>query len=133
MSTTKSIEGYSSVQRLFTEPQRLAMMARDRGCAFHDCDAPPGHCDAHHMTEFQQTGHTRVDDGALLCGTHHDSFEKQGWTGTMIDGVPHWTPPTWIDPDQVPRRNTRHDRATDTNRPDTHAPDNNAPDDPAPG
>ena len=128
MSITKSIEGYSSVQRLFTEPQRLAMMARDRGCAFHDCDAPPGHCDAHHMTDYQDTGRTCVDDGALLCGTHHDTFVQQGWTGTMIDGVPHWTAPTWLDPNQIRRRNTRHDRDTDTNRTDTNAPDDPAPD-----
>jgi hypothetical protein len=26
----------------------------------------------------------------------------------MLDGVPHWLPPAWQDPDQTPRRNTRH-------------------------
>jgi hypothetical protein len=32
-----------------------------------------------------------------------------GWTGKIIDGRPHWTPPAWMDPDQRPRRNTLHD------------------------
>jgi hypothetical protein len=29
----------------------------------------------------------------------------------MIDAIPHWIAPTWIDPDQVPTRNTAHDCA----------------------
>jgi hypothetical protein len=26
----------------------------------------------------------------------------------MINGHPHWIPPTWLDPTQTPRRNTAH-------------------------
>jgi hypothetical protein len=26
----------------------------------------------------------------------------------MIDGIPNWIPPPWIDPDRTPRRNTMH-------------------------
>jgi len=27
----------------------------------------------------------------------------------MINGIPHWIPPTWLDPSQTPQRNhTRH-------------------------
>jgi hypothetical protein len=27
----------------------------------------------------------------------------------MINGIPHWIPPTWLDPEQTPQRNhTRH-------------------------
>ena len=29
----------------------------------------------------------------------------------MIDGIPHWTAPTWIDPAHTPRRNRMHDPA----------------------
>jgi hypothetical protein len=32
-----------------------------------------------------------------------------GWHTIMIDGLPFWVPPTWLDPHQTPRRNTRHD------------------------
>jgi len=33
---------------------------------------------------------------------------KAGWTCQMIDKIPNWIPPPWIDPDQKPRRNTAH-------------------------
>ena len=35
--------------------------------------------------------------------------QKLGYHGLMINGVPHWLAPTWIDPEQVPRRNHAHD------------------------
>ena len=39
----------------------------------------------------------------------HREFERQGWTCHLNNGVPWWTPPTWIDPTRTPRRNhTRH-------------------------
>jgi hypothetical protein len=42
----------------------------------------------------------------LLCGHHHRTFERSGWTCQISDGLPHWTPPGWLDPHQTPRRNT---------------------------
>jgi NADH:ubiquinone oxidoreductase subunit D len=50
-----------------------------------------------------------IDDGALLCGYHHREFEKLGWSCLMLNGIPHYTPPHWLDPDQTPIRNTVHD------------------------
>jgi hypothetical protein len=29
----------------------------------------------------------------------------------MIDGVPHFVPPVWLDPERTPIRNTAHDIA----------------------
>jgi hypothetical protein len=99
---------YSTSQRLFSESQRLAMIARDRGCSFPGCDAPPAFTEAHHVTEYSITGTTTVADGCLLCGYHHREFERAGWRCRMLDGVPHWIAPAWLDPDQVPVRNTAH-------------------------
>jgi hypothetical protein len=31
-----------------------------------------------------------------------------GWDITMIDGMPWFIPPPWIDPDQKPRQHSRH-------------------------
>ena len=45
----------------------------------------------------------------LVCALHHRLFDKLGWTGTMIDGQPHWIPPRHLDPARTPRRNTMHD------------------------
>jgi hypothetical protein len=109
LSKTKRVEAYSSTQRLFTEQQRLALTARDKGCTFPGCDRPPGWCQAHHVIEYQAGGPTSVDNGTLLCGYHHRSFDQLGWTVDMRDGTPWWTPPRWIDPDQRPIRNTAHD------------------------
>jgi hypothetical protein len=90
----------------------LVLSARDRGCTFPGCDRPPGWCQAHHVIEYQNGGPTTVDNGALLCGYHHRTFETAGWSIAMLDGQAWWTPPTWIDPDQQPIRNTMHDRCT---------------------
>ena len=63
----------------------------------------------HHVREFANGGRTSVDNGALLCGYHHREFAALGWSCRMIDGVPHWTAPDWLDPTRTPRRNTTHD------------------------
>ena len=47
---------------------------------------------------------TTVDDGTLVCGHDHANFKAMGWKSVMLDGVPWWVPPDWIDPEQVPRR-----------------------------
>ena len=109
LSKTRGIEAYSSTQRLFTEQQRLAMAARDRGCSYPGCDSPASWAQAHHVTDFAETRRTSVDDGTLACTGNHHTFETMGWQSVMLDGRPHWVPPRWIDSEQVPRRNKLHD------------------------
>jgi hypothetical protein len=108
LGKTKNIEAYGDTHRIFTRNQRLAMTARDGGCSFPGCDVPPAWCQAHHVTDYAITRHTRVDDGTLLCGYHHREHPRIGWTCHMREGIPHWTPPRWIDPKQIPRRNRMH-------------------------
>ncbi len=107
-SKTKGITAYSSTQRIFTEQQRVALIARDLGCSFPGCDAPPAWCQTHHITEHRHSARTSVDDGTLLCGHHHRHFEQHDWHCIMTNGRPHWVPPAWIDPSRTPRLNTRH-------------------------
>lgn len=57
--------------RFHTEPQRLALMLRDQGCATVGCDWPPGMCHAHHPTPWSKGGGTSVENGILLCPRHH--------------------------------------------------------------
>jgi hypothetical protein len=110
LTQTREVTAYSHPQRIFTATQRLAMTARDLGCTFPHCDAPPGWTEAHHVTDYARTATTTsIDDGCLVCSFDHRERIKQGWTTTMINGTPHRTPPTWLDPDQQPRRNTRFD------------------------
>ncbi len=109
LTKTREITAYGDTHRIFTEGQRLAMIARDQGCSFPGCSVGPAWCQAHHITDYAITRRTSVDDGTLLCGYHHREHPTLGWTCHMIDGTPHWTPPAWIDPTQTPRRNRTHD------------------------
>jgi len=111
LGKTKQITEYGTIHRIFTEGQRLAMIARDQGCSFPGCTAPPAWCQSHHVTDFAITRRTSVDDGTLLCGFHHREHPGLGWTCQMTDGIPYWTAPTWIDPTQTPRRNRMHEPA----------------------
>ena len=108
-SKVGAIEGYSGTHRLFTPAQRLAMAARDGGCSVPGCTTPPAWCQAAHITGHATGGPTLVDNGTLLCGDHHRRLDTTGdWHCTMINGIPHWIPPPWIDPTQTPRRNHAH-------------------------
>jgi hypothetical protein len=95
-------------QRLVTAPIRNALIARDRGCAMPGCDRPPEWCEAHHIVFWAHHGETRVDNLVLLCSFHHTLVHNKAWIIQLIDGIPHFTAPRWIDPTQTPQRNTLH-------------------------
>ncbi len=95
-------------RRLFTPPQRIALAQRDGGCAFPGCDRPPGWCEAHHITPWARGGRTDLNDGVLLCGTHHRLVHGSGWEVRLAaDGLPEFVPPPHLDPGRRPRRNQR--------------------------
>ncbi len=58
-------------RRFHSEQQRIAMGLRDGGCTAAGCDAPPAFCHAHHDVPWSRGGATSVDNGRLLCPTHH--------------------------------------------------------------
>jgi hypothetical protein len=109
LSKTRGIVAYSDKHRLFSEQQRLAMFARDKGCSYWGCDSTFSWTQAHHVTDYKITRRTSVDDGALACTANHATFERMGWTSEMVGGFPHWVPPDWVDPEHRPRRNKLHD------------------------
>jgi len=84
-------------QRLFSGPQRKSLAARDGGCVWPDCTAPPGWCEAHHVTEWENGGTTDVDNGVLLCSAHHHLLHGSDFSMRMIDGMPHLLAPPWLD------------------------------------
>jgi hypothetical protein len=101
------ILNYGTTQRLASPKQTLALIARDQGCSFPGCTSPPEWTERHHVTPWREGGTTDLDNLCLLCDYHHDRIDTGGWRITMRDGLPWYTPPTWIDPDQNPRRNVR--------------------------
>jgi hypothetical protein len=47
LTKTREITAYGDTHRIFTEAQRLAMIARDQGCSFPGCSVGPAWCQAH--------------------------------------------------------------------------------------
>jgi hypothetical protein len=97
-------------KRIATRSQTLALIARDRGCSFPDCDRPPEYSQRHHIIAWHDGGPTNLDNLTLLCRAHHRRFEAEGWQCVMNDRLPCWIPPPWIDPDRKPRQNVRIQR-----------------------
>ncbi|SDO36975.1 protein of unknown function, partial [Nocardioides szechwanensis] len=58
-------------RRFHTKAQRIAMAARDQGCAAHGCERPTAACHAHHLIQWAKGGGTSVKGGVLLCPRHH--------------------------------------------------------------
>ncbi len=88
-------------ERLFTAPQRRALAVRDGGCVWPGCQAPPGWCEAHHVTEFTLGGRTDVENGVLLCSAHHHELHASEFEMRMIRGRPHLLAPGWLDPSRT--------------------------------
>ena len=66
--------------RLFTRAQRLALQERDGGCAFPGCGLGVGWSDAHHIRWWDRdAGPTDIDNGVMLCVSHHHRVHDQGW------------------------------------------------------
>jgi len=92
------------IERLFTEPQRRALAARDGGCIWPGCTMPPAWCEVAHLLAWILGGVTDLENGALMCPHHHRRFDNDGWSLRREDGVPYLIPPAWLDPAQTPRR-----------------------------
>jgi len=87
-------------ERCFSYQQRWALAARDGGCVWPQCTAPPSQCHAHHVVEWSNGGATDVDNGVLLCAAHHHMLHGSEFAMRMIDGLPHLRAPLWLDPAQ---------------------------------
>jgi len=76
--------------RTANREQRRALASRDGGCVFPGCNAPPQHCDAHHINHWTRDhGLTNVKHLAFLCRHHHGVIHRTGWNITI--GNDGWT------------------------------------------
>jgi hypothetical protein len=95
-------------RRLFTRAQKLALAERDGGCAWTGCPHPPNYTETHHIRWWTaHHGQTDLDNGVLLCSSHHHRIHADGWEIRVPDGIPHFVPPAHIDPHRRPRRGGR--------------------------
>ena len=68
-------------QRLYTGPQRRAVIARDRHCAWPGCTTHARWCQIHHIAWWDRdAGSTSVDNGILLCSFHHHETHRRDLT-----------------------------------------------------
>ncbi|MGO3071683.1 MAG: DUF222 domain-containing protein [Brevibacterium linens] len=90
-------------QRFANRRQLAVITARDRGCTFPGCDAPPGWCDANHVIPWALGGKTEINNLALLCSYHHHLLDRTDWDTVMLfDGRPAYVPPAAKDPARTP-------------------------------
>ncbi|QWF83970.1 HNH endonuclease signature motif containing protein [Amycolatopsis sp. CA-230715] len=99
---------YGRAKRIVTEGLRLMLAIRDGGCSFPGCNRKPRHCDAHHVLEWWNGGKTDLGNLILVCGFHHRLLHNSDWKVRMVNGLPEFTPPEFLDPWRRPRTNTIH-------------------------
>jgi hypothetical protein len=81
--------------RLVTPGIWLALVTRDRRCAFPGCTRMPIACDAHHVRHWADGGATSLDNLVLVCRTHHTVLHTTPWQVSIDpdDGRPVFHPP----------------------------------------
>lgn len=87
-------------EKRFADKKQVAIItARDKGCTFPGCDAPPGWCEANHVVPWARGGRTDINNLALVCSYHHHLLDRSDWEMRMLaDGRPSWIPPAAVDP-----------------------------------
>jgi hypothetical protein len=48
----------------------------------------------------------------LICAQHHQVIHHSAWEIRMVQGFPEYIPPSYVDPERKPRRNTLHTMRT---------------------
>ena len=98
-------------RRLVTMAIWIALILRDRHCAFPGCTRPPSMCHAHHITHWADGGPTALGNLVLLCGEHHRVVHHTPWQVRLNpeDGRPEFLPP--------PRHRTQTDQPWIRHRP----------------
>lgn len=81
--------------RLVTMGIWLALIARDKHCAFPGCKRSPIACDAHHVEHWIDGGETSVKNMVLLCKAHHTVIHSTPWEVRINphDHKPEFKPP----------------------------------------
>ncbi|MCE3555718.1 HNH endonuclease [Pseudonocardia sp. RS11V-5] len=92
------------LSRAVPDGLRRAVTTRGNGCAFPGCDRPPSWCEIHHVQEWQHGGPTALGNLVMLCAVHHRLIHHSHWEVRILDGLPEFIPPSWIDLTRTPRR-----------------------------
>ncbi|HEV7812467.1 MAG TPA: DUF222 domain-containing protein [Leifsonia sp.] len=104
LGTDSEVLDLGRTHRLFNRAQKLALAERDGGCAWTGCPHPPSYTEAHHIRWWDSDhGATDLNNGILLCSSHHHRVHHDEWEIQIRDNVPYFIPPAHIDPHRRPR------------------------------
>jgi hypothetical protein len=97
-------------ERNIPRGMRRALVQRDRGCAFPNCDRPPKWCHSHHIQAWAAGGPTALHNLVLVCSFHHRLLHFSEWEVAIVNGRPEFYPPPFLDPERNPLINHLHHR-----------------------
>jgi hypothetical protein len=104
LGTDSEVLDLGRKHRLFNRAQKLALAERDGGCAWTGCPHPPSYTEAHHIRWWDNHhGATDLNNGILLCSSHHHRVHHDEWEIRVRENVPYFIPPAHIDPHRRPR------------------------------
>lgn len=97
-------------KRLASAAQRIVLHARDRGCTRPGCTVCGYNAQVHHaVADWNNDGHTNIDELTFACGPDNRLIEKTGWTTRKRpDGRTEWLPPPALDRGQARVNNYHH-------------------------
>lgn len=79
-------------------------------CSIPNCRSPVAHTDGHHLIWWSHGGATDIENLALVCSSCHTLVHESVWTPVFdANGELYWKPAAWLDPYQIPLRNTYWD------------------------
>ncbi|MBP2387327.1 HNH endonuclease signature motif containing protein [Paeniglutamicibacter kerguelensis] len=93
-------------KRLLPDHMKRAVLARDGGCIYPGCTVPPELCEFNHIEQWQDDGVTSVANSHPGCPAHHTMIDNGELRVIIHNGLPHVVLPRYLDPEQIPRRNT---------------------------
>lgn len=76
---------YGRARRLFSPPQRAAVITKYRTCASRDCDVASTDCQVHHLDFYDHGGPTDITNALPLCSYEHHLVHDCGWTLQLHD------------------------------------------------
>ena len=62
-------------------------------------------CQVHHIQHWAYGGPTAPDNLVCLCRYHHTLVHHSGWDVILIEHMPWFQPPHWLDPTRTLRHN----------------------------
>jgi hypothetical protein len=73
--------------RTIPVPLRRAVLARDGGCTFPGCTAPPDWVQIHHAVPWARLGRTDPTNTMGACHGHHHLVHEGGWSVGLDPGT----------------------------------------------